>query len=206
MSEWWNYDPETGETIAGADTEYTGQVMAVLAESPLTVTPGAIPVLSLQPATTLQNGYMSAADCVKLDGIEEYATANQPDAWLLDRGNHIGTQPASSITGVERSWWLPSPQPGDKLAPLWLPWSRTISKIRSIRDGGTSALFSLRHGSSFHAAGTEVVTGGVLCDQGGAGVETSAFDSPAVAAGDLLWLEVVSVSGPVANLFVAVQF
>lgn len=206
MPEWWNYDPETGEAIAGTETEYVGSVVTIAAEAPLVATPGAIPILGLQPATPEQSGSMSAAQCAKLDSIEEGATANASDAWLLDRSHHTGVQSAQTLTGVVRSWWLPAPQAGDKVAPLWLPWSRTITKIVSIRDGGTSVLFSLRHGASFLGAGTEVVTGGVLCSQGGAGVETSAFDSPVVEAGSLIWLEIVAVTGPVANLLVAAQF
>lgn len=206
MPEWWNYDPETGGVIAGAATEYVGPVVTIAAEPPLIVVPGAIPVLSLQPATPAQNGYLSAADCQKLDSIEMGATVNMPDAWLLDRSHHTGTQAASTITGFERSWWLPSPQPGDKVAPLWLPWSRTVSQVRSIRDGGTSVLFTLKHASSFLSAGTEIKTGGILCNQGGSGVLTETFDSPTVGSGDLIWLEIVTVSGPVANLLVTARF
>src|SRR5690606_31389846 len=38
----------------------------------------------------------------KLDSIQAGATANQADAYLLDRANHTGTQPASSITGLTK--------------------------------------------------------------------------------------------------------
>ena len=37
----------------------------------------------------------------KLDGIEEGATANSPDDELLNRRNHTGQQPISSIIGLE---------------------------------------------------------------------------------------------------------
>lgn len=36
----------------------------------------------------------------KLDGIQAGATANQTDAYLLNRANHTGTQAASTITGL----------------------------------------------------------------------------------------------------------
>lgn len=51
-------------------------------------------------ATDTEDGLMSAADKAKLDGIEDGATANSTDAYLLDRANHTGTQPASTITGL----------------------------------------------------------------------------------------------------------
>lgn len=56
---------------------------------------------STATATTSANGLMSAADKAKLDGIETGATANMADADLLDRGNHTGTQPISSIEDLE---------------------------------------------------------------------------------------------------------
>jgi hypothetical protein len=36
----------------------------------------------------------------KLNGIAANATANQADAYLLDRANHTGTQAISTITGL----------------------------------------------------------------------------------------------------------
>lgn len=50
-------------------------------------------------ATGSLAGMMSAASQSKLDGIAPGATANSPDATLLDRANHNGTQPPSSIAG-----------------------------------------------------------------------------------------------------------
>lgn len=52
----------------------------------------------LPNATTSADGLMAAADKTKLNGIEPEATANSEDAELLDRANHTGQQPASSIS------------------------------------------------------------------------------------------------------------
>lgn len=43
-------------------------------------------------------GFMTGADKTKLDGIAAGATANSSDAFLLTRGNHTGTQTASTIS------------------------------------------------------------------------------------------------------------
>lgn len=51
-------------------------------------------------ATTSVAGFMSAADKTKLDAIATSATANQADAYLLDRANHTGTQAHTTITGL----------------------------------------------------------------------------------------------------------
>ena len=42
-------------------------------------------------------GFMTGADKTKLDGVATGATANSPDATLLARANHTGTQAASTI-------------------------------------------------------------------------------------------------------------
>lgn len=49
-------------------------------------------------ATTGAAGFMSTTDKSKLDGIASGATANSPDATLLARANHTGTQTASTIS------------------------------------------------------------------------------------------------------------
>jgi Protein of unknown function (DUF2793) len=49
-------------------------------------------------ATTTVSGFMSGADKTKLNGVATGATANSPDATLLARANHTGTQPAATIS------------------------------------------------------------------------------------------------------------
>ena len=57
--------------------------------------------VDIPEATTSDAGLMSASDKAKLDGIEAGATANSPDADLLDRANHTGTQAISTISGLQ---------------------------------------------------------------------------------------------------------
>jgi TonB-dependent receptor len=49
-------------------------------------------------STTTEAGFISAADHLKLSGIQAAATANSSDATLLNRANHTGTQASSTIT------------------------------------------------------------------------------------------------------------
>lgn len=51
-------------------------------------------------ADTLANYPFTVDDQNKLDGIQEGATHNSPDSFLLDRSNHQGTQPADTIEGL----------------------------------------------------------------------------------------------------------
>lgn len=46
-------------------------------------------------------GFLSAPDYAKLQAIEPEATANEPDEFLLDRGNHSGTQGWETIEDFE---------------------------------------------------------------------------------------------------------
>jgi len=43
---------------------------------------------------------------IKLIGIEDLATANQPDDYLLDRQNHFGSQPIESVDGLSEELGL----------------------------------------------------------------------------------------------------
>ncbi len=52
-------------------------------------------------ATPTAAGLMSAADKEKLTGLPANATANQPDAYLLDRANHTGAQNIGTISGLQ---------------------------------------------------------------------------------------------------------
>jgi len=51
-------------------------------------------------ATTSANGLMSSTDKIKLNGIATAATANQTDAYLLNRANHTGSQAISTVSGL----------------------------------------------------------------------------------------------------------
>lgn len=54
--------------------------------------------VTISGATALLAGLMVAADKSKLDGIAAGATANSPNATLLNRANHTGTQTAATIS------------------------------------------------------------------------------------------------------------
>jgi hypothetical protein len=51
--------------------------------------------------TTSTNGLMLATDKVRLNGMADNATANSPDATLLARANHTGTQAISTVVGLQ---------------------------------------------------------------------------------------------------------
>lgn len=53
------------------------------------------------PGYGLSEEDYSTADKNKLAGIDYGATANSPDVYILDRGNHTGTQDISTVTGLQ---------------------------------------------------------------------------------------------------------
>ena len=53
-------------------------------------------------ATLVGLGGLSVSDKTKLDGIEEQATKNKTDAFLLDRSNHTGSIPISVVENLEQ--------------------------------------------------------------------------------------------------------
>lgn len=61
----------------------------------------AVKTATTTPATPTTAGLMSGADKTKLNGIETGATKNDADSALRDRRTHTGTQPISSIDGLD---------------------------------------------------------------------------------------------------------
>lgn len=55
---------------------------------------------TIPESTNSTAGVMSASNTLKLDGIAPGATANSPDATLLDRANHMGTQLVATISDL----------------------------------------------------------------------------------------------------------
>ena len=53
-------------------------------------------------ATLVGLGGLSVSDKTKLDGIEEEATKNKTDGFLLDRSNHTGSIPISVVENLEQ--------------------------------------------------------------------------------------------------------
>lgn len=128
-------------------------------------------------------GFMSATDFTKLQGIAPNATANLADATLLDRSNHTGLQPISTVTSLQAAL--------DAKAPINNPtFTGTVAGVTAAMVGlgavnntadsakpvstAQATAIALRHvniqfqeeGSNLGAAGTadvfNVVGGGTL--------------------------------------------
>jgi hypothetical protein len=80
-----------------------GGVSTVTGTAPIVSSGGGSPAISINPASGSAPGSMSLADFNKLAGIANGATANSPDATLLARANHTGSQAASTISDFTAS-------------------------------------------------------------------------------------------------------
>lgn len=81
------------------------------------------------------SGFMSGTDKTKLDGIAAGATANQTNAYLLDRANHTGAQAIATITGLQAAL-------DAKAAKFTTIASRSTDKTAATADHDTHTVFS----------------------------------------------------------------
>lgn len=103
---------------------------------------------------------ITSAERTKLTGIAEGATANQTDAYLLNRANQTGTQPASSISdfNTQVNQVITDGGGGASDADLRDRSTHTGTQpLSTISDAGTSA--SLDVPATGNASATEVVKG-----------------------------------------------
>lgn len=93
------YFVKTGASVLAYVTNDLGLVVSY----PLTVdlSTKADLLHSHDAATESVDGFMSAADKTKLNTVASGATANASDATLLNRANHTGSQPTSTVTGLD---------------------------------------------------------------------------------------------------------
>lgn len=81
-----------------------GSVTSVAATVPTGFNISGSPITSSGTlAITYASGYQgfTTAESTKLSGIAAGATANQSDAYLLNRSNHTGTQAISTVTNLQ---------------------------------------------------------------------------------------------------------
>ena len=126
-----------------------------------------IPVVDTSETTTkkiqvsnLLADQITEAERTKLTGIAEGATANQTDAYLLNRANQTGTQPASSISdfNTQVTQVITSGGGGATDAQLRDRSTHTGTQaLSTISDAGTSA--SLDVPATGNASASEVVKG-----------------------------------------------
>jgi hypothetical protein len=135
-----------------------------------------------------------AADKTKLDGIATGATANSSDATLLNRANHTGTQPLSSLsqsgatTGQVAKW----------NGSAWAP-ANDISESGGGGGTVTSVAFTTSD-SSLSVSGSPVTTSGTITvtlntvpiNKGGTGATTATNARTNLGLGSLATLSTIN--------------
>ncbi len=103
--------------------------------------------------------------------------------------------------------WLASPQANDRRILLRAPQGLTISRVDAVLTGGTSpsVSFSLRHGADVSAAGTAATSDPITAISTTSGSGSTSFQSPEIAEGHWLWLQVTAASGSPTGLSVSIE-
>ena len=104
---------------------------------------------------------------------------------------------------------IENPTPFENITLMRLDRDAVIESIVSVVGGTTpDVTFSLRWGPDRSAAGTEVVTGGILCAATTTGQVTSGgtLTSPTIPTNSWLWLTTSATNGTVSTFHVTVNF
>jgi hypothetical protein len=123
-----------------------------------------------------------------------------------------GATGATGVQGVDgtaspKAITIINPGAAEKLPLFHTAESITFTQIRSIVAGTSpSVSFSIRYGTDFSAAGTEVVTGGMTANNTTTGVLTNSFNNATVASGNFVWLTTTASSGPTTTFNVTLIF
>lgn len=134
-------------------------------------------------------GFMTGADKSKLDGIAPNATANAPDASLLNRANHTGTQAMATVSGLQVAL-------DGKAAVGSLPADGSLTLLKLAQSGASVGQVPVWDGEKY-APGTPAAGGQTIYvrpeEQAGATTEDklSAAIAAAISLGRPLLLSAV---------------
>jgi hypothetical protein len=123
-----------------------------------------------------------------------------------------GPQGTTGPTGVQglsapKALTILNPTSSEDVVLFFTTSSITFSQIRSTVMGTSPSItFSIRYGTDISAAGTEVVTGGIVCANSTTGVSTTSFNNATVPLNNFIWLITTALSGTVTQLAVSLLF
>jgi hypothetical protein len=101
-----------------------------------------------------------------------------------------------------------NPTDSEKVPLFFTAGSITFAQIRSLVKGSSSpsVTFSIRYGTDFSQAGTEVVTSGITVTSTTTGLSTTSFNNATVPANSWVWLTTSATAGTVNALNVSLVF
>jgi hypothetical protein len=99
---------------------------------------------------------------------------------------------------------IENPTAAEDLSFFFTDVALTFSKIVVVLVGSAtpSVTWTIRHGTSRSAGGSEVVTGGTVTTDTGSGDEITVFDDATVVANSHIWIETTAKSGTVDSMIV----
>ena len=112
-------------------------------------------------------------------------------------------------TGENQTWQirLNNPALNDTIGLWYSNKAITITEVRSVRSGGTSVTWNIKHASDRSAAGTDVFTADQVTTSTTTGdVDNSGFNDNTIAASNFVWFKVTAVSGSVTWIELTITF
>jgi len=103
---------------------------------------------------------------------------------------------------------IENPSASEDLSFFFTDVAITLSKLRAILTGSStpSLTWTIRHGTSRSATGSEVVTGGTVTTDTGTGSDITSMDDPTIVADSHVWIETTAQSGNVDSIIINVFY
>jgi hypothetical protein len=155
--------------------------------------------LAMAAATAGVNGYMTSTYAAKLDGIAAGATANSPDATLLARANHTGTQAISTVVSLQATLDAKAlaTRAINTTAPLTGGGDLSADRALAISAASGSAAGSMSSADFTKLSG---VAAGATANSSDATLLARANHTGTQAAGTITGLAAVATSGAYSDL------
>ncbi len=103
---------------------------------------------------------------------------------------------------------IENPSTSEDISFLFTDVPITISKIVVVLVGSStpSVTWTVRHGTSRSAGGSEVVIGGTTTTDTGIGDTVTIFDDPSIVADAHVWIETTAKSGTVSSMIINIFY
>src|SRR5574343_1146628 len=112
-------------------------------------------------------------------------------------------------TGENQTWQirLNNPAVNDTIGLWFANKNITITEVRTVRSGGTSVTWNIKHATDRSAAGTDVFTSNQVTTSTTTGdIDNSGFNDNTITSGSFVWFKVTAVSGVVSWIEATITF
>jgi hypothetical protein len=96
----------------------------------------------------------------------------------------------------------------ENMTLLYAKQTLKIARVSSVLVGntGSTVSFTIKKSAQRNAAGTEIITGGMVCDTNSSADVVTVFNDNTVQANTFLWLETTEITGSVTEFHLTIDF